>query len=68
MVELSVIAETKTEAGKMARGILDNAREFIDTDEGIFLNDEEDEGAAELRALAEHISVVTKKLSIEMDG
>ena len=26
------------------------------------------EGAAELRALAEHISIVTKKLSIEMDG
>ncbi len=42
LVELSVIAETKAEAGKMARGILDNAREFIDTDEGVFLNDEED--------------------------
>lgn len=42
LVELTVVADNKAEAGKMARGILDGAREFIDTDEGIFLNNEED--------------------------
>lgn len=42
LVELSVIAENKAEAGKMARGILEGAREHINTDEGIFLNDEEE--------------------------
>lgn len=41
-VELSVVAESKGAAGKMVRGILDNAREFIDTDEGIFLISEVD--------------------------
>lgn len=42
LVELSVIAESKAEAGKMTRGILENAREHINIDDGIFLNDEED--------------------------
>ena len=42
LVELSVMAETKAEAGKMSRSILENARDYINSDEGIFLNDEED--------------------------
>lgn len=42
LVEVSVIAESKAEAGKVARGILEGSREFINIDEGIFLNDEED--------------------------
>ena len=42
LVELSVVAESKGAAGKMVRGILENAREFIDTDEGIFLINEVD--------------------------
>ena len=42
LVELKVIAESKGEAGKLARGIFNSSFEFIDTDEGIFLNDEED--------------------------
>lgn len=42
LVELTVIAETKGEADKLARGIFHSSFEFIDTDEGIFLNDEED--------------------------
>lgn len=41
LVELSVIAENRAEAGKMARGILEGARTYINSDEGIFLNDEE---------------------------
>ena len=42
LVELSVIAESKIKASAMVRGILEGAREFIDVDEGIFLNNEED--------------------------
>lgn len=42
LVELSVIAEGKAEADKMARGIFESAREYIDTDDGIYLNDEYD--------------------------
>ena len=42
LVELSVIAESQYDAGIMARGILEAAREYIDTDEGIYLNDEYD--------------------------
>lgn len=42
LVELSVIAENRAEAGKMARSILESAREYIDVDDGIFLNDEYD--------------------------
>ena len=37
LVELSVIAENKAEAGTMARSILENARDCINVDEGIFL-------------------------------
>lgn len=42
LVELSVISETKSEASKIARGILENSREHINIDEGIFLNNVED--------------------------
>ena len=42
LVELKVIVETKSEADKMARAIFHSAFDFINTDEGIFLNDEED--------------------------
>lgn len=42
LVELKVIAETKSEADKLARAIFHSVFEFIDTDEGIFLNNEED--------------------------
>ncbi len=42
LVELSIMAENKGEAGKMARGIFEGAREYINSDEGIFLSDEED--------------------------
>lgn len=42
LVEFTVIAESKAEAGKMARGILGGAREYIDSDEGIFLKNEEE--------------------------
>ena len=40
LVELTVIAENNIKASALARGILEGAREFIDVDEGIFLNDE----------------------------
>ena len=40
-VELSVFAEDKVQAGKVARDILENAREYIDIDEGIWLKAEE---------------------------
>ena len=39
-VELSVFAENKAQAGEMARGILDGAREYIDIDEGVWLKEE----------------------------
>ena len=42
LVELSVIAESKGEASTMARCIFNSCREFINTDEGIFFNNEED--------------------------
>ena len=42
LVELTAIAESKGEADKMARAIFHSAFEYINTDEGIFLNDEED--------------------------
>ena len=42
LVELKLIAESKGEADKTARDIFHSAFEHIDTDEGIFLNDEED--------------------------
>lgn len=41
LVELSVIAESKAKADKIAREIFNNSRQHINTDEGIFLNDEE---------------------------
>ena len=42
LVELSVVADSKAEAGEIARDILGNARRYINIDEGIFLNDEEE--------------------------
>lgn len=42
LVELKVIAETKGEADKLARDIFHSAFDFINVDEGIWLNDEED--------------------------
>lgn len=42
LVELRVIAESKAEADKLARDIFHSAFPLIDTDEGIFFNDEED--------------------------
>lgn len=42
LVEMSVVAESKGAAGKMVRGILEKAREFIDIDEDIFLISEVD--------------------------
>lgn len=41
-VELSVISEEKSEAVKLARGIVSASREFINTDEGLCLVAEED--------------------------
>lgn len=40
-VELSVFAEDKAQAGEVARDILENAREYIDIDEGICLKEED---------------------------
>lgn len=42
LVELSVIAESKAKADKIARDIFNNLRKYINTDEGIYLQDEED--------------------------
>ena len=41
-VELSIIAESKADAGKTARAIFESSREYINIDEGVFLNNEED--------------------------
>ena len=40
LIELSIIAEDRATAGKIVRGILENSREYINVDDGIFLNDE----------------------------
>ena len=41
-VELSVISETKGEAMWLARGIVEASRQFINTDEGLCLIDQEE--------------------------
>lgn len=42
LVELTIVEESKAKAGKMARGILESAREYINPDAGILLSDEVD--------------------------
>lgn len=42
LVEITVIAESRGAAGKMARCILEGSREYINSDEGIVLNNEEE--------------------------
>lgn len=42
LVELKVIAETKAEGDKLARSIFHSAFDFINTDEGIFFDGEEE--------------------------
>lgn len=42
LVELSIIAEDQKEAGKIARDIFETSLRYINIDEGVFLNDQED--------------------------
>ena len=42
LVELSVVAENWEAACKVARGIFESARTYINTDEGIYLTNKED--------------------------
>ena len=42
LVELRIVAEDQKEAGKVARDIFETSLQYINIDEGVFLNDEED--------------------------
>lgn len=42
LVELRIIAENQQDAGKIARDIFETSLQYINIDEGIFPNNEED--------------------------